>query len=195
MRSRMMRSVDRALATLVAMDTWNPAFRRTASRTLSCTGLSSTRRTWFKSPSPAPLPGDLAHQKPKNDCRLPQGPKRYAAGRKPLPSLATSPAQESRPPLRAAGTAHRRVCGSSPRQPGRLETRERIRASSSPVALPERHFRSQAGYHSRPREWVCGSVFSAWCHHWLVLLSASYLTPGPKKFATVPPSTTERVRD
>src|ERR1035437_1514673 len=59
MRLRMMRSIARALSALVATDTWNPALRRTASRTLSCTGLSSTSRTWFKNPSPAPLPGAL----------------------------------------------------------------------------------------------------------------------------------------
>src|ERR1035441_2345078 len=140
MRLGKMRSVAKALSAVLAMDTWKPAFRRTASRTLSCTGLSSTRRTWFKNPSPETLPGDLAHQKPKNDCRPPQGAKRYAADRKPLPWLATSPARASRPHLRAASTAHRRVCGSSPLQPARLETRERIRASSSPAALPGPQF-------------------------------------------------------
>src|ERR1019366_9540270 len=118
-------------------------------------------RTW----SPADARPRSGPPKPKNDCRLPQGPKRYAADRRSLPSLVTSPARENRPCLRVASTAHRRERGSSPRQPARLETHERIRAtSSSRVAPPECHSRSQAEYHSRPRATSSSRVAPPECH-------------------------------
>src|SRR5512133_1134220 len=37
----------RSLSAVVAIETWNPAPRRIVSRTRSCIGLSSIRRTWF----------------------------------------------------------------------------------------------------------------------------------------------------